>query len=48
MALGVVVIVLNYIWPALLPFIHKQTSPVALIIGLAFIGLGFLGTTKIR
>jgi predicted acyltransferase len=48
MGLGVVVIVLNYIWPGLLPFIHKQTSPVALMVGLGMIGVGFLGTTKIR
>lgn len=46
MGLGVVVIVLNYM--AILPFTHKQTSPLALIVGLAMIGVGFLGTTKIR
>jgi predicted acyltransferase len=48
MGLGVVVIVLNYIWPSILPFIHKQTNAYALFIGLAFIAVGFLGTTKIR
>ncbi len=48
MGLGVVVIVLNYIWPSVLPFTHDVTSPVALFVGLGMIGVGFLGTTKIR
>jgi LPXTG-motif cell wall-anchored protein len=48
MGLGVIIIVLNYIWPQVLPFTNDQTSPVALLIGLGMIGLGFLGTTKIR
>ena len=48
MGLGVVVIVLNYIWPAVLPFTNDQTSPVVLLVGLAMIGIGFLGTTRIR
>ena len=46
MGLGVAVIVTNYM--AILPFTHKQTSPIALIVGLGMIGIGFLGTTKIR
>ena len=48
MGLGVVIIVLNYIWPQVLPFTNNVTSPVALFIGLVMIGVGFLGTTKIR
>jgi predicted acyltransferase len=48
MGLGVLLIVLNYIWPSVVPFTHDTTSPVALFIGLAMIGVGFLGTTKIR
>jgi predicted acyltransferase len=48
MGLGVVVIVLNYIWPTVLPFTHDVTSPVALFVGLGMIAVGFLGTTKIR
>lgn len=48
MGLGVVVIILNYIWPAVLPFTNDQTSPVVLLVGLAMIGVGFLGTTRIR
>jgi LPXTG-motif cell wall-anchored protein len=48
MGLGVIVIILNYIWPAVLPFTNDQTSPVVLLVGLAMIGVGFLGTTKIR
>jgi hypothetical protein len=31
-----------------LPFTHDVTSPVALFVGLGMIGVGFLGTTKIR
>jgi formate-dependent nitrite reductase membrane component NrfD len=46
MGLGVVVIVLNYM--GIMPFTHHQTQPVMLMIGLAMIGVGFLGTTKIR
>jgi predicted acyltransferase len=48
MGLGVVIIVLNYIWPQVLPFTNDTTSPVVLFIGLGMIGVGFLGTTKIR
>ena len=48
MLLGVLVIVLNYIWPTVLPFIHDHTSPYALFVGLGMIGVGFLGTTRIR
>ena len=48
MGLGVLLIVLNYIWPQVVPFTHDVTSPVALFVGLAMIGVGFLGTTKIR
>jgi predicted acyltransferase len=48
MGLGVLVIVLNYIWPSVLPFTNDTTSPIALFVGLGMIGLGFLGTTKIR
>ena len=48
MGLGVLVIVLNYIWPSVLPFTNDQTSPVVLLVGLAMIGVGFLGTTRIR
>ena len=48
MLLGVVVIVLNYIWPTVLPFTHDATSPYVLFLGLGMIGLGFLGTTRIR
>lgn len=48
MLLGVVVIVLNYIWPTILPFTHDVTSPYALFVGLGMIGVGFLGTTRIR
>ena len=48
MGLGVVIIVLNYIWPQVLPFTNDATSPVALFVGLGMIGVGFLGTTKIR
>jgi hypothetical protein len=46
MGLGVTVIVLNYM--GILPFTNNQTSPVALMVGLAMIGVGFLGTTMIR
>jgi hypothetical protein len=46
MGLGVVVIVLNYI--GIMPFTHNQTEPMFLLIGLGMIGLGFLGTTRIR
>jgi len=46
MGLGVIVIVLNYM--GILPFTHSQTSPVALLVGLGMIGVGFLGTTMIR
>jgi predicted acyltransferase len=48
MGLGVVVIILNYIWPSVIPFTNGTTSPVVLMVGLAMIGIGFLGTTKIR
>ncbi len=48
MLLGVLVIVLNYIWPTVVPFTHDQTSPYALFVGLGMIGVGFLGTTRIR
>ncbi len=48
MGLGVLLIVLNYIWPSVVPFTDDQTSPVALFVGLGMIGVGFLGTTKIR
>jgi predicted acyltransferase len=48
MGLGVVLIVLNYIWPQVVPFTNDVTSPIALFVGLAMIGVGFLGTTKIR
>jgi len=46
MAVGVVIIVLNYM--AILPFTGHQTQPIALLIGLAMIGVGFIGTTRIR
>ena len=46
MGLGVVVIVLNYM--GILPFTHSETSPIALMVGLGMIGVGFLGTTMIR
>jgi len=46
MLLGVVVIVLNYM--GILPFTHHTTSPVALLVGLGMIGVGFVGTTMIR
>jgi LPXTG-motif cell wall-anchored protein len=46
MGLGVVVIVLNYM--SILPFTGHQTKPIALLIGLLMIGIGFLGTTRIR
>jgi hypothetical protein len=46
MGLGVIVIVLNYM--GILPFTNSQTSPVALLVGLGMIGVGFLGTTMIR
>ena len=48
MGLGVLLIVLNYIWPQVVPFTHDVTSPVVLFVGLGLIGVGFLGTTKIR
>lgn len=48
MGLGVLLIVLNYIWPTVVPFTNDVTSPVALFVGLGMIGVGFLGTTKIR
>jgi predicted acyltransferase len=48
MGLGVLLIVLNYIWPTLVPFTNDVTSPVALFVGLGMIVVGFLGTTKIR
>ena len=48
MGLGVLLIVLNYIWPKVVPFTSDQTSPVALFIGLGMIAVGFLGTTRIR
>jgi Cell division protein CrgA len=46
MGIGVLVIVLNYM--GILPFTHSQTSPIALLVGLGLIGVGFLGTTMIR
>jgi hypothetical protein len=46
MGIGVLIIVLNYI--GILPFTGGQTKPVALIIGLGLIAVGFLGTTNIR
>ena len=46
MGLGVLVIVLNYM--GILPFTHHQTSPLALLVGLGMIGVGFIGTTMIR
>jgi hypothetical protein len=46
MALGVVVIVLNYM--GILPFTGGTTDPVALMLGLGLIGAGFLGTMGIR
>jgi len=46
MALGVIVIVLNYM--GILPFTGGQTNPVALMVGLGLIAVGFLGTTAIR
>jgi hypothetical protein len=46
MGIGVLVIVLNYM--GILPFTHDQTSPIALLVGLGLIGVGFLGTTMIR
>jgi predicted acyltransferase len=48
MGIGVLVIVLNYIWPSVLPFTHDTTNPVVLLVGLGMIGVGFLGTTRIR
>ena len=48
MCAGVLLIVLNYIWPQVLPFTNDVTSPIALLVGLGMIGVGFLGTTKIR
>ncbi len=48
MGVGVIVIILNYIWPSVLPFTNDQTSPVVLLVGLGMIGVGFLGTTRIR
>ena len=46
MGLGVLVIVTNYM--GILPFTQHQTKPIALLVGLAMIGVGFLGTTMIR
>lgn len=46
MALGVVVIVLNYM--GILPLTGGTTNPVALMLGLGLIGVGFLGTMGIR
>ena len=46
MGLGVIVIVLNYM--GILPFTHSRTTPIALMVGLGMIGVGFLGTTTIR
>jgi hypothetical protein len=46
MGLGVLVIVMNYM--GILPFTGGQTNPVALMIGLGLIAVGFLGTTAIR
>lgn len=46
MGLGVTVIVLNYI--GILPFTGGQTRPTVLFVGIALIGIGFLGTTRIR
>lgn len=46
MGLGVVVIVLNYM--GILPFTGGQTNPIALMVGLGLIAVGFLGTTAIR
>jgi hypothetical protein len=48
MGAGVLLIVLNYIWPEVLPFTNDVTNPVVLLVGLGMIGVGFLGTTKIR
>jgi hypothetical protein len=48
MGVGVVVIILNYIWPQVVPFTNDTTSPVALLVGLGMIAVGFIGTTKIR
>jgi predicted acyltransferase len=48
MGVGVIIIILNYIWPQVVPFTDDQTSPIVLFIGLGLIGVGFLGTTKIR
>jgi predicted acyltransferase len=48
MGIGVLVIVLNYIWPSVLPFTDDTTDPVMLLVGLGMIGVGFLGTTRIR
>lgn len=48
MGLGVAVIILNYIWPQVLPFTRDQTNPVIMFVGLAMILVGFLGTIKIR
>ncbi len=46
MGIGVLVIVTNYM--GILPFTNHQTSPLALLVGLGMIGVGFLGTTAIR
>jgi hypothetical protein len=46
MGLGVIVIVLNYM--GILPFTGGQTHPIALMVGLGLIAVGFLGTTGIR
>jgi hypothetical protein len=46
MGLGVLVIVLNYM--GILPFTGGQTNPIALMVGLGLIAVGFLGTTGIR
>jgi hypothetical protein len=43
MAVGVIVIVLNYI--GLMPGTNDQASPVWLWVGLGLIGAGFVGTT---
>jgi succinate-acetate transporter protein len=48
MGLGVTVIILNYIWPQVLPFTRDQTNPVIMFVGLAMILVGFVGTIKIR
>ncbi len=46
MGVGVVIIITNYM--GILPFTNHQTTPIALLVGLGLIGVGFLGTTMIR